>query len=291
MRLAHRLVFTAALLLWCGAAAAQQRVDFPSLDDNGPGQAPTPLAGYLFRPADAARHPALVFLHGCSGMFARNGNILASQRAWAEVMVGHGYVVLAVDSLGPRSHGEMCSQTGFDLAIFRKRPRDAYGALLYLEAQPFVIPDRVGVVGWSQGGAVVLYSIPAVSRGRPSGLPPERDFRAAVAFYPGACSEARHPAGWISRIPLLVLIGGADVWTPAPPCESFIAEAIRHGSSVEMQVYPDAYHAFDAPNLPRRELPQYVTRTGVVPIIATDAAARADAFARVPAFLDRYLTP
>jgi dienelactone hydrolase len=36
-------------------------------------------------------------------------------------------------------------------------------------------------------------------------------------------------------------------------------------------------------------LPNYVTRAGVVPIIGTDPAARQDAFARVPAFLARYL--
>ena len=54
-------------------------------------------------------------------------------------------------------------------------------------------------------------------------------------------------------------------------------------------VYPGAYHVFDAPDLPRRELPAYVTRAGVVPIVATDPAARADALQRVPAFLGRYL--
>ncbi len=54
-------------------------------------------------------------------------------------------------------------------------------------------------------------------------------------------------------------------------------------------VYPGACHVFDAPNLARRELPAYVTRAGVVPIVATDPAARADALQRVPAFLGRYL--
>jgi dienelactone hydrolase len=87
----------------------------------------------------------------------------------------------------------------------------------------------------------------------------------------------------------LVLQGAADVWTPAPPCESFIAAAAARGASVAMQVYPGAYHAFDAPNLSQRELPDYRTRAGVVPIIGTDPAARADALQRVPAFLARYL--
>ena len=54
--------------------------------------------------------------------------------------------------------------------------------------------------------------------------------------------------------------------------------------------YPGAYHGFDAPNVAKRELPNYVTRAGVVPIVGTDPAARADAQQRVPAFLARYFT-
>ena len=52
--------------------------------------------------------------------------------------------------------------------------------------------------------------------------------------------------------------------------------AAARGALVEMQVYPGAYHGFDARNLPQRELPEYRTRDGVVPIVGTDPAARAD---------------
>ena len=45
----------------------------------------------------------------------------------------------------------------------------------------------------------------------------------------------------------------------------------------------------DAPNQPRLELPNYRTRTGVVPIIGTDPLARQDVLARVPAFFARNL--
>jgi dienelactone hydrolase len=209
-------------------------------------------------------------------------------RAWAEELARLGYVVLLVDSLRPRTHGEMCSTTGFNLALYRKRAKDAYGALQYLQSQPFVRGDRVGVVGWSQGGGVVLLSIPTQSFGRPAALP-QGDFRAAVAFYPGSCDAERLPAGWTSTIPLLILQGAADVWTPLAPCRAFASAAAERGVPVELTVYPGAHHDFDAPNQPRRELPDYVTRAGVVPIIATDPAARADALQRVPAFLARYL--
>ena len=91
-------------------------------------------------------------------------------------------------------------------------------------------------------------------------------------------------------MPLLVLFGAADTWTPLPPCEAFLDAAKARGNPVELKIYPNAVHAFDAPNQPRRELPDYRTRAGVVPIIGTDPAARQDVLTRVPAFLARYLT-
>jgi dienelactone hydrolase len=264
--------------------AAQEQVHFPSLDDQH-----TMLDGYLFRAPGDGRHPAVVGVHGCSGMFSLNGGILPSELAWANLLNSRGYTALLVDSFRPRQHGEMCSQTGFDLAIYHARPKDAYGALAWLQAQDFVQPDRIAALGWSQGGGVVLLSIGEPSRGRPADLA-QPDFRAAVAFYPASCRDDREPPGWTTKIPLLVLQGEADVWTPAAPCKTFIDGAVARGAAAQIVMYPGAYHAFDAPNLPRRELPKYVTRTGVVPIIATDAAGRADAMQRVPDFLARYFT-
>jgi dienelactone hydrolase len=147
--------------------------------------------------------------------------------------------------------------------------------------------DRVGVIGWSQGGGAVLYAIRAQSIGRPIQLP-QGDFQAAVAFYPASCDERRQQ-GWASNIPLLVLLGAEDVWTPAAPCKAFLDDAIGRGARIEVQVYPGAYHGFDRADSPRRELPEFRTAAGVVPIVGTESAARRDAISRVPAFLARFL--
>jgi dienelactone hydrolase len=175
--------------------------------------------------------------------------------------------------------------------MWRDRPKDAYAALQYLQGLPFVQADRVGLMGWSQGGGVVLLSINDKSIGRPSDL--LHGFKAAVSFYPGACSERLQskpftevePGSWTTPVPLLLLFGEADTWTPFPPCEAFITAAQARGNPVELKRYPAAVHAFDAPNLPRTELPAYREGTGPVPLIATDREARADAFVRVLEFL------
>jgi dienelactone hydrolase len=267
-----------------GGAAAQEVVHFPSLDDQG-----TSLDGYLFRSSGDGRRPAAVFLHGCSGMFSpQTGKISPIYRAWTGLFNSYGHAVLVVDSFGPRQHGEMCSVAGFDLALYRNRPKDAYGALAWLQAQDFVRADRIAALGWSQGGGAVLLSVGQPSLGRPRDMTAP-DFRASVAFYPASCREERLPAGWTTTIPLFVLIGDADVWTPAAPCAAAMGAALARGAAVSMKVYPGAYHAFDAPGLSQRELPLYRTRAGIVPIVGTDPAARADALEHVPAFLLPYL--
>jgi len=279
----HKFIAAVAALFLSPLAQAQETVHFPSLDGA------TQLDGYLYRPAGEGRRPAVVGLHGCSGMFSRaTGAIAPIYREWAAELNRHGYVFLLVDSFRARNANELCSVQGFDLELYRSRPKDAYGALSYLQAQPFVRGDRVALIGWSQGGGATLFSIGNRSLGRPATLP-QGDFRAAVAFYPASCNIERQPSDWTSPIPLLVLMGAEDVWTPAPPCKTFLDAAIGRGAPIEMQIYPGAYHGFDAPNQYRLELPAYRTRAGVVPIVGTDPAGRQDALSRVPAFLGKYM--
>jgi dienelactone hydrolase len=282
-----RLVAISLLLLWSVAAAAQQLVHFPSFEDNGPGQPATLLNGYLLRPTGEGQHPAVIFLHGCGGLFM-SGAIEPGERDWARELTHRGYGVLMIDSFGPRNRGQMCSPRSFDLGLYRNRPRDAYGALLFLQSQPFVRPDRIAIIGWSQGGGAALFAIGTQSLDRPAQLP-RGDFRAAVAFYPTSCDEHRQQESWTTAIPLLVLVGAEDVGIPAAPCKVLLDGAAARGAKVEMQIYPGAYHHFDWPDLPRRELP-FRTAGGLVRIEGTDPAARQDALSRVPAFLARFLT-
>ena len=90
-------------------------------------------------------------------------------------------------------------------------------------------------------------------------------------------------------MPLLVLSGEADTWTPFAPCEAFITAAKARGNPIEFKNYPSAGHAFDAPNLPRTELPAYRSGDGPIPVMETNREARADAFPRVLEFLKRHL--
>ena len=285
-RVIAALVFATFL---ASPARAQELVHFPSLNDNGAGQPPTMLDGYLYRPTASGRRPAVLLLHGCGGLLLRStGWINRREQEWAATFTARGWTVLMVDSFRPRGTVQMCAPADYDEAIVRKRPLDVYGALAFLRAQPAVRGDRIAMIGWSQGGGTVLRSIAADSLDRPKTLP-QGDFRAAVAFYPALCDPHRQSPSWTNAVPLLVLTGAEDVWTPAAPCRALIEAATARGAGIDLQVYPGAYHDFDVPGLARQEMPQFRTRSGVVPIEGTDPAARADVFARVPAFLARYL--
>jgi dienelactone hydrolase len=278
------LVLVALLGVLGSSAAAQQKLTFAALDGKD-GAAPTQLDGYLFRPDGPGPYPAVVFMHGCGGLISHTTNAIVSREMdWQRRLVATGFVVLMVDGFTPRDTTEICSRTGFKEWLYLRRPGDAYAALLYLQSQPFVARDRIGLIGWSNGGGAVLMAVADKSRGRPTGFAGP-DFRAAVAFYPGSCSEQRLGADWTTAIPLLILIGQEDVWTPAAPCRELAEHAAGRGAPVAFHAYPGAYHDFDWPGLKRRELTAYTTRAGVVPITAEDPAARADAQERVSTFL------
>lgn len=232
----------AALLLGAAlpASAAGIAVRFP-----GPG---LELAGRLYEPAATATPaPAIVMLHGCSGMWTPRGDEpTASYAFWAEHFRARGYVVLLVDSFGPRGEREICTQAQRRIRVSVERRSDAHAARRWLAARTGVDAARIHLMGWSNGGSTVLYAL----RGEPEGG--GTGFRSAAALYPGCASLASHPYAPVA--PLLIQAGAADDWTPARHCEDLARQA--QGAGVEIDVYPEAHHSFDRVGSRVRERPE-----------------------------------
>jgi dienelactone hydrolase len=267
-------------------ARAQEAVRLPSSDADLTGGAPTTLPGLLFRPAGAGPFPAIVLMHGCGGLHLRDGRLAPRHDDWARRFRDRGWVALHVDSFEPRGLREICTARERTVRPSRERARDAYGALRWLQGQAFVRADRVALLGWSNGGSTTLWAVGAGSRARPRDL--RHDFRAAVAFYPG-CRAVAADRAWTTRIPLQILVGEQDDWTPAAPCVALGERARAGGAPVEVVTYPGAYHDFDAPSTPVRVRTNVATTASGRATVGTDPAARADAITRVPAFLARHL--
>lgn len=217
-----------------------------------------PLLGYLARPDKLGRLPAVVVLHGCDGF---HWNVAA----WAARLRSWGFVALAIDSLTPRHIDNGCVGGPNDSAT------DAFAALRYLQAQYFVRPDRVGVLGFSRGGGAALLDVDA---GGIAGLYPTR-FRAAVAYYP-MCQDI---TGRMVA-PTLILAGEKDDWLPSQACRDLLARRAATSASITLQVYAGATHAFniDAPS-----------RVYLGHHLRFDPMATQDAEARTRAFLEAHL--
>jgi dienelactone hydrolase len=225
-------------------------------------------------------------LHGCGGLYTRNGVLTGRHGDWSRALSEAGFVTLLVDSFTPRGLKQICTMKERPLRAGRERTLDAYGALRYLQGLPYVRGDGVGLLGWSHGGVTTLFSVDPATPMRPK-LPAATDFRAAVAFYPG-CRPANQ-LGWSANIPLLMLLGGKDDWCPAHHCVEVAERARASGSPVDVVVYPDAHHDFDAPDLALRQRSGLAFAEGGTAMVGTEPAARADALQRVPAFFQRHL--
>lgn len=280
----------AILCLVSGAATARESVGFPSFDRSLNGGTATELRATYERPPGPGPHPAAVLMHGCSGGFGADGRPGANFRAWARLLVDRGYAVLIVDSFRPRGEAEVCTRASRPIMAGRERPYDAFGAHAWLAARPEIDADRIALIGWSHGAHATLRAIDANTPHRPIARRQgySGDFRLAIAFYPGCGVISRER--WTPVAPTLLLLAENDDWTPAAPCAALSEAAQARGQPVEHVLYPNAYHAFDVPNL-RLRLRTDINAPGGrrAAHVGTEPAARADAMARVPDFLDRHL--
>lgn len=208
-------------LLFFGAAEAADIVTFKGMDST-PSGVPLMLTGRLTKPQGDGAFPAVVLLHGCSGIRAERDDL------WARRFADWGYVAFQVDSFGPRGISYICGGRG--LIGINQRSQDAYDAKAYLSGLSFVDRNRIFVMGWSHGGITTLYVVDQ-----------KRDdpFRSAIAFYP-SCNRLLSDF----NAPLLILIGENDSWTPSASCSMRLRPG-QAGHEIILKIYPDATHGFD----------------------------------------------
>jgi carboxymethylenebutenolidase len=201
----------------------------------------------VFSPPDHIRHPAVILLHGTHGP----GRAEKYYLHLAEDLARHGYISLFVRyyDRGRKGRGNR--------AIWARTIGDT---LTFAAGLPDVDPDRMALLGYSQGAFLALNDAPSDPR-----------IRAVVAFY-GGLSPGFFPVAQENMPPTLLFHGTADRIVPVRRSLQTLELLRRAGRPADLVVYPGAGHGF---NLNSRQ--------------GANAVAAKDSWARTLTFLDFHL--
>jgi dipeptidyl aminopeptidase/acylaminoacyl peptidase len=107
------------------------------------------IPAYLFQPLNkrgAKGHAAMVWVHG-----GVHGNWDTRLWPFVKEAVDRGYVIICPDYRGSTGYNEI-DYGGYEID-------DTMSAVDYLKTLPHVDPDRLGIMGWSHGGYITLFSV------------------------------------------------------------------------------------------------------------------------------------
>ncbi|MBI4278873.1 MAG: dienelactone hydrolase family protein [Armatimonadetes bacterium] len=231
-----------------------EQVSFPS--------AGAVVPALLWRPGSDAPAPGLVIVHGDDGL-----DDLARKAAAA--IAAEGFAVVAPDLQARVAHLTDPQERRRSLADLLAID-DLTAAQRFLQAQPGVIAQRVGALGFSLGGRhAYLLAAHRADLGlcvALSGRPEHADTLGR---------QYLSPVDLAPRIscPVLGLYGGADAEIPLAEVERFRDTLSRARVPFEIKIYPGVGHRFYDPRVPEE----------------FDAAAAQDAWERVTRFCFMFL--
>jgi dienelactone hydrolase len=199
------------------------------------------LTGELTVPYVAAPVPVVIISPGTAGI----EGFPFWERPWARRLLDLGYASLIVDSYLSR-HSSWKDHWRIDARTVKAR--DLLDAQAYLAAQPFARSESIGLLGRSSGGTAVLAAIVQGPRPAP--------FAVAVADYgycqlsygawPGGTPAPSASIAYRTNVPLLIQVGANDTTVSAAACEALVAGARDAGLNIDLVVYPNVGHRFDA---------------------------------------------
>ena len=221
MRVIGFLLF--GCLLLTGLPAAAQSPERLSATDVSP-----PVWGVLEVPQGPGPHPGVVILPGAAGWRPLYAEV-------AKAFADSGFVTLALDYYAETGGAAI----GSDEKL-RKWPTwkaTVRNAVEYLKGLPTVANRPVGLVGYSRG-AFLAVSVASSALG----------VQAVVDFFGGGGGGTDSLEQEVRGFPpLLILHGDADEVVPVGFAETLRDAVVAQGGQVEIHIYSDVGHAFNAP--------------------------------------------
>ncbi len=181
--------------------------------------------GFLTRPEQPDRYPAVIVIHEIWGMVDHIKDV-------ANRLAREGYVALALDLFDRKiisniEEGRQMRQTLTEQRIFG----DLDGAFNYLKTLEYVRPDSIGSIGFCMGGGL---SLQLACR--------NKELAAAVVFY----GRNPSPIDLVKNIrcPILGNYAGADKGITEFDINLLRQTLGKHGKEFDVKIYPGAPHAF-----------------------------------------------
>lgn len=223
------------------------------------------IPNILLRPHQATaehRAPALVYVHGGPGGQTRRG-----YSALMQFLANQGYVVLGINNRGSSGYGKSFF-TADDGRHGREPLWDCIAGRDYLAGLPWVDPARIGIMGGSYGGYMVLAALAFKPEEFRVGvnlfgvsnwvrtlesIPPywEAQRRALYQEIGDPVTEREKlmetsPLFHADRIvrPLMVLQGANDPRVIKPESDDIVAAVKKNNVPVEYLLFPDEGHGF-----------------------------------------------
>ncbi|MCC6621868.1 MAG: hypothetical protein IT385_11470 [Deltaproteobacteria bacterium] len=260
-----------AALLALGASAHAQQVE--TVEFEGP--AGVTLTGVLYTPADyeaTADHPAVVMLHGCTGIWSNRTPGATNADGTPNLQNHVEKWGLAVDSYTPREPETLdttdlaarqawqnqCAGevNGGKVDPYTTRVLDARAAYDFLTTEERVDDLRVGLLGWSQGAQSAL--VEAADKSRDTNALRDTDdllFSTTVVFYPGCGTNLGFGTSvsygwWRPYVDLRMNMGKLDgfhgMCKTRMTRANTLAASLSSPPSIEFHDYTGADHSFDA---------------------------------------------
>jgi dienelactone hydrolase len=272
-------VAVALPLLFASTAFAEpETVYFKSADGE------TEIVAYLFKPKEAGPRGAVVMLHGRAGPYSANVNadctlvartvpspcnaatLSKRHMMWGDYWAARGYVALLPDSFGPRGkahgfgRGTHDDPDRDDVNERTVRPLDAEAALGFLRARKDVLPQRIFLQGWSNGGSTALnvmirQGMIRQGMGGGAGGGARSGFRAALVFYPGCGKAALLERTVTTTTPIAMFLGTDDEEVSPTICQHVAERSLAAGTKIDVTLYQGATHDFDDPGEKRQSVP------------------------------------
>lgn len=198
------------------------------------------MEGYLTQPEAEGRYPAVIVIQEIWGV---NSHI----QSVTDRLPSQGYVGLAPAMFHREGRMTIGLYEEMQPAVARMSNcndagivADVQAAVAYLKAQPFVDPERIGIVGFCFGGRVSYLSACAVP-----------DLKAATVFYGGRILQSLNSDGPSPleqtancNIPVLGLFGEEDQNPTPEDVATIAAEMQKQGKTHQFHIYPGCGHGF-----------------------------------------------